>query len=112
MPTISPGLLAGGIFWRALLTIAMVGTLSSNIFLVLVLVAALRFHRIARSAAANAAAIPDSSLPAVTMLKPVHGMEPRLAENIESFFRQDYPDFEIVFGARSADNPALRVVEA
>ena len=47
----------------------------------------------------------------MTLLKPVHGMEPRLAENIESFFRQDYPNFEIVFGARDPENTALRVAE-
>jgi ceramide glucosyltransferase len=36
-------------------------------------------------------------------------MEPRLAENLESFFQQDYPNYEVVFGARDADNAALRV---
>ena len=38
-------------------------------------------------------------------------LEPRLEETLESFFRQDYPDFEIIFGARSRDNQALTVVE-
>ena len=38
-------------------------------------------------------------------------MEPRLEATLESFFRQDYPDFEIIFGARSRDNEALVVVE-
>ena len=38
-------------------------------------------------------------------------MEPRLAENLESFFQQNYPNFEIVFGAREAGNPALQVAE-
>jgi ceramide glucosyltransferase len=50
------------------------------------------------------------SLPPVTVLKPVHGMEPKLEANLESFFRQDYPDFEIIFGTRSWDNEALVVV--
>ena len=44
------------------------------------------------------------------MLKPVHGLEARLKENIESFFRQDYPDYEILFAADDADDPALEVV--
>jgi ceramide glucosyltransferase len=50
-------------------------------------------------------------LPGVTVLKPVHGMEPRLEETLESFFLQNYPDFEIIFGARTRDNEALDVVE-
>ncbi len=47
----------------------------------------------------------------MTILKPLHGMEPRLEENLESFFRQDYPDFTIVFGARSCEDQALGVVD-
>jgi ceramide glucosyltransferase len=33
-------------------------------------------------------------------------------DNLESFFRQDYPAFEIIFGARDASDPALRIVDA
>lgn len=49
-------------------------------------------------------------LPAVTLLKPLHGLEPEMEAKLESFFRQDYPEFEIVFGARDADDSALAVV--
>jgi ceramide glucosyltransferase len=38
-------------------------------------------------------------------------MEARLEENLESFFRQDYPDFEIIIGARSTDDPAIVLAE-
>jgi ceramide glucosyltransferase len=34
-----------------------------------------------------------------------------LAANLESFFQQDYPDYEIIFGARDADNPAANIAE-
>jgi len=102
---------AAVLVWRTLLAIAIFGTFSSAIFLLMVVGAVLRFRRIARLAARSAAAIPASSLPPVTILKPVHGMEPRLLENLESFFQQDYPDYEIVFGARGETNPALRVVD-
>lgn len=44
------------------------------------------------------------------MLKPVHGLEARLKENIESFFRQDYPKYEILFAADEANDAALDVV--
>ena len=52
----------------------------------------------------------DAHLPPVSVLKPVHGLEARLKENIESFFRQDYPDYEILFAADEANDAALDVV--
>jgi ceramide glucosyltransferase len=58
-------------------------------------------------------AIPrKSSRRPVTLLKPLHLAEPGLEENLRSFLRQDYAGpIQIVFGARSYDDPALRVVE-
>src|SRR5213595_971435 len=97
--------------WYALLALALFGTASSTVFLILALIAARRYRRYAENASRSANAVPESTLPPVTLLKPVHGMEPRLHENLESFFRQNYPDFEIIFGARSADNAALTVVD-
>ncbi len=97
--------------WRVVLALALLGTLTSTVFLCMVLVASTRYRRLAQAAKAAAAQVPDSSLPAVTILKPVHGMEPRLAENLESFFQQDYPRFDIIFAARDADNAALQVAE-
>jgi len=38
-------------------------------------------------------------------------MEAELEENLESFFQQDYPDYEIIFGARDAENPALQIAQ-
>ncbi len=104
-------MIAAPLLWRWLLDLAWLGLLSSTIFLFMVLVAALRYHRGARLAQAAAAATPESSLPAVTVFKPLHGMELRLAENLESFFQQDYPEFEIIVGVRTADDAALGVAE-
>jgi ceramide glucosyltransferase len=106
------GLVAALIASRSiLLFVAVIGTISSTVFLGLVLLASVRHLREARRKATAAQAIPLSALPPVTLLKPVHGAEPRLYQNLETFFQQDYPDFEIIFGARSADNPALKTVE-
>lgn len=93
------------------LAIAVIGTASSTIFLIMTLVAALRYHRLAERARAEALAVSPTSLPPVTILKPIHNMEAELEQNLESFFQQDYPDYEIIFGARDVGNPALQVAE-
>jgi ceramide glucosyltransferase len=90
------------------LGVALIGTLSSSVFLALALMGVIRFRR---DASQQLHAIPgDAHLPPVSVLKPVHGLEAQLKENIESFFRQDYPNFEILFASDRADDPALEVV--
>jgi len=47
----------------------------------------------------------------VTILKPLHGDEPGLADCLEGFCTQDYPaPVQIVFGVRDAADPAIAVV--
>jgi len=90
------------------LGLAIVGTVSSAVFLGLATVAVIRFHSDTRR---QLRSMPDDAhLPPVSVLKPVHGLEARLKENIESFFRQDYPNYEILFAADEADDAALQVV--
>jgi ceramide glucosyltransferase len=96
------------IFFYFAFAVAVVGTLSSAVFLGLAIVGVVRFHAEARR---QRRSIPDdTNLPPVSVLKPVHGLEARLKENIESFFRQDYPEYEILFAADEADDAALDVV--
>jgi ceramide glucosyltransferase len=102
---------AAALLWHVLLGIALLGILSSTIFLLMVLIAAMRWRRGARAARQAATATPESSLPAVTIFKPLHGMEAQLQENLESFFQQDYPAFEIVLGARDANDLGLQLAE-
>jgi ceramide glucosyltransferase len=53
-----------------------------------------------------------SDKPAVSVLKPLHGDEPRLYDNLRSFAEQDYPSLQIVFGVNDAQDGALPAVEA
>lgn len=55
--------------------------------------------------------VPSGRQPPVTLLKPLAGMEPELYQNLRSFCRQEYPDFEIVFGVQVPDDPAIPIVE-
>jgi ceramide glucosyltransferase len=48
--------------------------------------------------------------PAVTILKPLRGEDPALAENLRSFLRQDYPALQLVCGLADSSDPAAVVV--
>ena len=100
-----------GVVLELAIALAAIGMLSSTVFLGMTLVGAVRYRKLAVQARAQALAVPTSSLPPVTILKPIHGMEEQLEKNLESFFQQDYPEYEVIFGARDADNPALAIAE-
>ena len=51
------------------------------------------------------------SLPPVSVLKPLHGDEPLLEEALASACRQDFPDWQVVFGVQDAADTALPVVQ-
>jgi ceramide glucosyltransferase len=51
------------------------------------------------------------SLPSVTVLKPLHGAEPRLYENLRTFCLQTHLHYQLVFGVREPDDPAIAVVQ-
>ena len=49
----------------------------------------------------------------VTLLKPLHGAEPRLAECLASFCAQDYPaPVQIIFGLQDSNDPALAIAQS
>lgn len=92
----------------AALVISGIGVLSSLVFLVLAVIGAGKFQQ--ESEQQRQAAEKATQWPAVSVLKPVHGAEARLRENIESFFRQDYPSYEILFAADEENDAALPII--
>jgi ceramide glucosyltransferase len=50
--------------------------------------------------------------PAVSILKPLHGDEPGLYENLRSFAEQDYPAWQIVLGVNDPQDGALDAARA
>jgi ceramide glucosyltransferase len=92
-----------------ILGVAVFGILTSTIVFILAILGAIHFRRSARI---QRETYKDkmANLPPVSVLKPVHGIDARMKENIESFFRQDYPSYEIIFAADEADDPALPLV--
>lgn len=93
-----------------ILALAVAGTIASTVVLVLSIFGAVKFRRSAHRDRKIYEKW-SAKLPPVSVLKPVHGNEARLKENIESFFRQDYPGYEILFAADEPDDSALPVIQ-
>jgi ceramide glucosyltransferase len=49
--------------------------------------------------------------PSVSILKPVRGLDPDMLAALISQAEQDYPEFEILFGANDPDDPAIPVIQ-
>ncbi len=59
----------------------------------------------------SARSLRKSATEPVSILKPLSGLDLGLESNLRTFFEQDYPQFEILFAVREADDPAIAVVE-
>jgi ceramide glucosyltransferase len=90
---------------RILFWVAMCGSVSSSIYCLMVMAAGVRFGVRKRREDRAAATF----LPALSVLKPLHGTEPGMERNLESFFEQDYPEFELLFCARHETDEGLRL---
>ncbi len=55
--------------------------------------------------------IDDNYLQPISILKPLNGIEDGIYENITSYCKQDYPVYQIIFGVRDRDDPAIDVIK-
>lgn len=85
---------------KILLGLSVLGLLTSTAFSILALAAIRRFTRRRRI-------VPPMFAEPVSLFKPLHGDEPNLEAHLETFFQQDYPSYEILFGARVASDEGL-----
>jgi ceramide glucosyltransferase len=85
------------------------------IVLVLVLGAGWAYLCAAALAAVRFASRPlpeAAARPPISVLKPLHGAEPGLCDNLRSFVAQDYPAFQIVLGVNGRDDAAVPAAHA
>jgi ceramide glucosyltransferase len=83
----------------AILTAAVVPSL----YYLAVIISARRFFRRGNPA-------PRDFTPPVSILKPARGLEPGAYENFASFCRQDYPEYELLFGVSSERDPVVPAI--
>ena len=89
-----------------LLGLAVFGLVTSTIFAALVLVAVPGYLRERELALSELATRPGFT-PPLSLLKPLYGAEPGLDSHLATFFEQDYPEYEILFCARTAEDTGL-----
>ena len=80
-----------------------VAGIAALLYQLIAIIAAVR-HMLVREPKAEAS-------PAVSILKPVRGLDPHFYEAIRSHAVQDYPEFEILFGVTDPEDLAIAEIE-
>jgi ceramide glucosyltransferase len=91
-----------------LLGLALLGLLASSVVAGIVL-AAVPDYLTERATAILSQRGRQPFTPPLSLLKPLHGAEPGLAEYLASFYQQDYPTYEVIFCARDQKDPGLEI---
>lgn len=79
--------------------------LAAAAYYTLAIVSAIRWRR------STARSDTGAWTPPISILKPVHGRDPRFYEAILSHASQDYPEFELLFGLTNPNDPAIADIE-
>jgi ceramide glucosyltransferase len=95
------------LMWRdAILLIA----LAPLAFYIVATIAAIRFLRRKSESGSNNGSSEKNFTPPVSLLKPVHGVDFGSVANFESFCRQNYPEYEILFAVNDESDPAVPLI--
>jgi ceramide glucosyltransferase len=54
---------------------------------------------------------PNSFTSPISIIKPLKGLDDNLFDNLESFCKQDYPEYEVILSLENRNDPAYRVAE-
>lgn len=87
--------------WRDILLLVAASPLA---YYILATLAAFRFFR------RNQASTSVDYTPPASLLKPVRGVDFGSYENLASFCKQDYPEYEILFAVNDENDPALPLI--
>jgi ceramide glucosyltransferase len=82
----------------------LVAAVSPSLYYLAVIISARRFFSRSNS-------VPRDFTPPVSILKPARGLDPEAYENFSSFCRQDYPQYEILFGVSSEQDPVVPEIQ-
>jgi ceramide glucosyltransferase len=89
--------------------VAAIGTVSTLFFYFLSTLGLASFLS-DRSKKLKQARLPENQLPAISILKPLKGIDPQAWESFCSHCEQDYPRFQLIFGVSDPADPALELV--
>jgi ceramide glucosyltransferase len=101
--------------WTAMRDALLIIAVAPLAYYLVATIAGERFFRAkaGQSFASGSGSAPDGARdfsPAVSILKPIHGLDRDTYENYASFCRQDYPEYEIIFCVSDEVDPATEVI--
>jgi ceramide glucosyltransferase len=93
--------------WAAVRDAIMFLAAAPYVYSIIATTAAAKLFGSARKQSASSA----SFTPAISILKPIYGLDREAYRNFASFCTQDYPEFEILFCVSDQSDPAVPIIE-
>src|SRR6266404_8583289 len=94
--------------FKAIEIVAVFGMISSSAYYLLCLWGVRNF--LLEPKASDRSVRPTQSLPPVSILKPLKGIDPEIYESFRSHCLLEYPEYEVIFGVSEPDDPAVQTV--